>query len=273
MARVLERRDENWKKLQQYILEERETFQVLGASGAPLYGFRREYAWFVRDGFFIRSPLRADGVVIGEGERGRAEDEWLRREQRRERRRAERDNTSVPPTADASGSVEDVLRQSVEPRFVSAAYFLRFTFDPGQYALAGRESLDGRDVLRIEYYPTRMFAEGRTRPNRRIRERDAVVQEKLNKSALVTLWVDRAAHQILRYEFTNIDMEFLPARALVRVDALDASMHMGQPFPGVWLPRSVGMRFDLTLATGAVKAHYDVEYHDYRLATVTTRVR
>lgn len=273
MARVLERRDENWKKLQQYILEERETLQMLGAAGAPLYGFRREYAWFVRDGFFIRSPLRADGVAIGEAERGRAEDEWLRREQRRERRRAERDNTGVPPTADASGSVEDVLRQSVEPRFVSAAYFLRFTFDPGQYALAGRESLDGRDVLRIEYYPTRMFAEGRTRPNRRIRERDDDVQEKMNKSALVTLWVDQAAHQILRYEFTNIDLEFLPARALVRVDTVDASMHMGQPFPGVWLPRSVGMRFDLTLATGAVKARYDVEYHDYRLATVTTRVR
>jgi len=272
MARVLERRDENWKKLQQYILEEREAFQVLGAAGTPLYGFRREYAWFVREGFFIRGPLRADGVAICDDERARAEDEWLRREQRRERRRAQRDNT-VPPAGDPSGSMEDVLRQSVEPRFVSAAYFLRFTFDPGQYALAGRESLDGRDVLRIEYYPTRMFADGRMRPNRRLREQDPDVQDKMNKSALVTLWVDQAAHQILRYEFTNIDLDFLPARALVRVDALDASMHMRQPFPGVWLPRSVGMRFDLTLATGAVKARYDVEYHDYRLATVTTRVR
>jgi hypothetical protein len=272
MARVLERRDENWKKLQQYILEEREAFQVIGAAGAPLYGFRREYAWFVREGFFIRSPLRADGVAIGDDERGRAEDEWLRRERRRERRRGERDN-AVPPAGGPSGSMEDVLRQSVEPRFVSAAYFLRFTFDPGQYALAGRESLDGRDVLRIEYYPTRMFVEGRMRPNRRLRERDPDVQDKLNKSALVTLWVDQAAHQILRYEFTNIDLDFLPARALVRVDAIDASMHMGQPFPGVWLPRSVGMRFDLTLATGAVKARYDVEYDEYRLATVTTRVR
>lgn len=272
MARVLERRDENWKKLQQYILEERETLQMLGASGAPLYGFRREYAWFVREGFLIRSPLRADGVAIGEGDRRRAEDEWLRRAERRDRRRAERDG-STPPPPDASGSPEDVLRQTVEPRFVSAAYFLRFTFDPGQYALAGRETIEGRDVLRIEYYPTQMFVEGRMRPNRRIRERDADVQEKMNKSALVTLWVDQAAHQILRYEFTNVDLEYLPARALVRVDTLDASMHMGQPFPGVWLPRSVGMRFDLTLATGAVNARYDVEYHDYRLATVTTRVR
>lgn len=272
MRRVLERRDEDWRKLQQYILEEHEAFQVLGASGAPLYGFRREYAWFVRDGFFIRSPLRADGVTIGEDERRRTEGEWLRREQRREREGAEPEPSNAH-TSDATGSVDDVLRQSVEPGFVSAAYFLRFTFDPGQYALAGRESIDGREVLRIEYYPTRLSADGRMRPNRRIRERDPEIQAKMNKSALVTLWVDRTAHQILRYEFTNIDMDFLPARGLVRLDALDASMHMGQPFPDVWLPRSVGMRFELTLATGVVKARRDVEYHDYRLAAVTTRVR
>ena len=169
--------------------------------------------------------------------------------------------------------MEDVLRQSVEPRFVSAAYFLRFTFDPGQYALAGRESLDGRDVLRIEYYPTRMFAEGRMRPNRRIRERDTDVQEKMNKSALVTLWVDQAAHQILRYEFTNVDLDFLPARALVRVDATRRVDAHGTAVPGRLAAALGGHALRLTLATGAVKARYDVEYHDYRLATVTTVAR
>lgn len=276
MSRVLERRDENWKKLQQYILEEREALQVLGPSGAPLYGFRREYTWFVRQGFFIRSPLRADGVVIPESERRRAEDDWLRRELRRERRRAERDNTeaNAPPDAAATPqAVADVLRQSVEPAFVSAAYFLRFKFDPGQYALAGREQLDGREVFRIEYYPTKLFTEGRTRPNRRIRDRDEEIEEKMNKASLVTLWVDPAAHQILQYVFDNVGLDFLPGRSLVRVDGLRASMRMGQAFPGVWLPRTIDMRFDLTMAVGSVQARYDVEYHDYRLATVTTRVR
>src|SRR6185295_6506226 len=62
MARVLLRRDDNWKKLQQYVLDERETFQILGPGGAPIYGWRREYTWFPRDGLFIRSPLRVDGV-------------------------------------------------------------------------------------------------------------------------------------------------------------------------------------------------------------------
>ncbi len=50
-------------------------------------------------------------------------------------------------------------------------------------------------------------------------------------------------------------------------------MHMGQPFPGVWLPRSVAMRFEGTLATGSVTGRYDVEYYDYKLADVTIRVR
>ena len=36
---------------------------------------------------------------------------------------------------------------------MSAAYFLRFKFEPGRYGLAGKETIDGREVLRVEYYP------------------------------------------------------------------------------------------------------------------------
>lgn len=272
MSRVLEQRDVNWKKLQQYVLEERETFQVTGPGGTPLYGFRREYAWFPRDGFFIRSPVRADGVEIAEDERREAEEAYLERQRRREERRTRRDG---PPADDpaSGGSVEDVVRQSFEPEFVSSANFLRFRFDPGQYALVGRERLLGRDVLRIEYYPTRLFADGRTRPNRRLRERDDQVREKMNKVSLVTLWVEPSAHQILQYQFDNIDLDFLPARSFVRVDGMEASMQMSEPFPDVWLPASLEVRFGLTLALGEVAARYHATYHDYRLATVTSTVR
>ena len=38
MSRVLARRDENWKKLQQYVLEERETLHIVGPGATPLYG-------------------------------------------------------------------------------------------------------------------------------------------------------------------------------------------------------------------------------------------
>jgi hypothetical protein len=255
MARVLERRDENWKKLQQYVLEERETLRLDGSIHQTLYGFDREYLWFIRDGVFVRSPTKADGVTIDDGDRRREEDRWVRRERRRAGRRIGR---GIDP---------------FEPRFVSSAYFLEFRFDAGQYALAARELLDAREVLRIEYYPTKLFTEGRMRPNRELRERVDNLQEKLNKVALVTLWVDPARHQILQYELRNIDMDFLPGRAFARVDSLEASMRMGEPFPGVWLPRSVGIRFEGTLATGSVSGRYDVEYYNYKLADVTVTVR
>src|SRR5688572_1516556 len=81
MSQVLSRRDENWKKLQQYTLAEDERFELTGTGGTRLFGFHREYDWFPRDGIFMRSPTRADGVAIGEEERRRSEEQWLRREQ------------------------------------------------------------------------------------------------------------------------------------------------------------------------------------------------
>jgi hypothetical protein len=282
MARVLARRDESWKTLQQYILEERELVQLVGPGDSPLYGSRREYTWFPRDGVFIRSPLRVDGVLLDDAARRRAEADWLRREEQRERRRAaarEDQVSAESPGPAETGSSAEVLRQSVEPQFVSAAYFLRFRFDPGQYALVGREQLDGRDVLRIEYYPTTLFRErppqsSEPQPRRqRQRDPDPDLTRRMNKTSLVTLWIVPDAHQILRYEFDNVDLDFLPGRALVRIDEIRASMQMHEPFPGVWLPQSVAMRFNLVTAAGAVNGRYEVDYHDYRLAEVTTRIR
>jgi hypothetical protein len=275
MSQVLSRRDDNWKKLQQYVLEERETFQLVTTAGVRLYGFERDYSWFVREGFFIRSPFRADGVTISEAERRSAEDEWLARQRRREARRAARDGTTSELTDPAApaGTIEDVLKQSIEPQFIQAAYFLRFKFDPGQYAFVGPETLDGRRVLKIEYYPTRLFSEGRTRPNERLRDRDDEIGAKMNKSSLVTLWIDPAERQILQYDFHNIDMDFLPGRSLVHVDGMEASMRMAQPFPGVWLPQGIAVRFQATAAIGTLDARYDVQYHEYRIADVTIRVQ
>ena len=63
----------------------------------------------------------------------------------------------------------------------------------------------------------------------------------MNKTALVTLWVDPATAQIVKYTFQNVWLDFLPAAWLVRVDDLRASMEMEQPFPGVWLPRGIAV--------------------------------
>jgi hypothetical protein len=276
MSRVLERRDDNWKKLQQYVLEERESIQFLGPGATPLYGMRREWAWFPRDGTFIKSPLRINGVTLNDEDRRKGEAEWIKMEQRREKRRAERAQRERAETETATTTTpltEEGLRQALEPGFVSSAYFLRFKFDPGHYALAGRERLEGRDVLKIEYYPSKLFSEGRTRPNRELRKRDAEIEAKMNKSAQVTLWIDPAERQILKYDFENVDLDFLPGRWLVRIDGLKAAMEMGQPFPSVWLPRSIRIGFDLSTALGQIDGRYAVDYYDYKLATVATKVR
>jgi hypothetical protein len=287
MSRVLERRDDNWKKLQQYVLEERESVQFVGPGATLLYGMRRESAWFPRDGMFIKSPLRINGVTISEADRRKAEESWVKREEQREKREKERgkrvtvgvgpggvtvEKDSDTPESDTPLNEESV-RQALEPGFVSAAYFLKFKFDPGHYAFAGRETLEGREVLKIEYYPSKLFSEGRTRPNKELRKRSVEIQTKMNKSAQVTLWVDPVERQILKYAFENVDLEFLPGRSMVRLDGMNAAMEMGQPFPSVWLPRSIRIGFDLTVALGEIDGRYAVDYHDYKLATVATKVR
>ena len=310
MERVLARRDDNWKKLQQYVLDEKESFDLTGPGGFPLYGLRKEYTWFIKQGVFVRSPVKANGVTIAEADRRKAEEQWVRRETSRDerrKRRAEREakgepaepravNIGITPTtivvdtdapstkvtitdrADAPGTeapsnVEDVLRQGLEPQFVSSAYFLKFRFEKGHYALAGREKIDGRDALKIEYYPrTGLFNDGKSRPNKKVRDKDDEIEEKMNKVSLVTLWVDPPTHQILQYTFDDLDMDFFPGRALVRIDDLQATMKMAQPFPNVWLPATIEMHFGMMLAVGAVDARYRVEYLNYKLADVRSRI-
>jgi len=48
---------------------------------------------------------------------------------------------------------------------------------------------------------------------------------------------------------------------------------MGQPFPDVWLPRAVRIALDFSTAAGEVDGRFATEYHDYRLASVSTRIR
>ena len=173
MSEVLNHRDENWKKLQQYTLTERETLQVTALAVFRIFGFEREYLWFPREGFFVRSPLKVDGLTIDEDKRRKEEEKWLRDAQNREKRRKERAEKAAKSGAAAegnvpvplggvrdlalTGAVEDIISQTFEPDFIRSANFMEFKFDAGSYALAGREKMLDRDVLKIEYYPKRLF--------------------------------------------------------------------------------------------------------------------
>lgn len=446
MERVLERRTENAAARRQYVLDEDIRFRVTGPGGEPLWGSHREFTWYERDGIFVRSPVRADGVDIDEERRREYENEWLERERRSARRRrpdgvsratismrSPRTNVELaierlwggevdgelldaivdqalewgdhhaaivaashrilaarggigavgfevavaqgrdgfvmleegrlypeevaamldgvvsaaaPAAADASDEEFDRLlelfelavrfrvrfrppeatgmagarraafadaREAVlgipeppaagggpgaaagesavldgggwqipgsteaipEPRFVTDAYFLDFAFEPGNYLLAGRETLNGRDVLRIEYYPDELFV-GRTDPDAGDTEAAAADRSSaasMNKTSLITLWIDPAEHQVIRYTFDNLGFDFLPGRWLVRLDDLTATMTMGQPFEGVWLPQEIEIRAAMSLATGSYEMTGTRSYSNYRAADSGGRIR
>ena len=170
MEKVLARRDVNRKTLDQYILDETETFEILGPGRWPLHRTRRDFTWYVRDGMHVRSPVRFNGVKVGEEARQRYETNWIRRERERQERKAKRENEKDDRRTKGAGRTSPITgrgradhtggaRVPTEPRFVSEAYFMDFKFEPGNYYLAGREKLEGQDVLKIEYYPTKMFGD------------------------------------------------------------------------------------------------------------------
>src|SRR5437867_3092607 len=197
MRQVLAKRDDNWKKLQQYILDEREKIELRGPGHLPIWGDLREYTWYVRDGYFIRSPLKFNGVTIGETDRLKYEADYLRRVKEREKRQTGDQRSAdaakapdAPAAEELPPGVDGLIRQTRQPSFISSAYFLRFRFEEGKYALVGREQLDGRDVMRIEYYPTKLYSHDQSRRQARSHDKDdpedKEMQRLLNKVALVT---------------------------------------------------------------------------------------
>jgi hypothetical protein len=292
MNQVLARRDENWKKLQQYILDERAELSVRGPTGVPVWGDQREYTWFIREGYFVRSPIKANGVEVSEADRRKAEDGYLRRVKEREKREAARERRrkgeAEAPAEEAPPTLDAFVSQNAQPEFVDSAYFMKFKFEQGRYALAGREPLEGgREVLRIEYYPSKLYADEDDPDRRKRDEKDKggksdrgrqygeTVERLMNKVALVTLWVEPTSHQIVKYVFDNVNFDFFPGAWLLRVDELKASMEMSQPFTDkdIWLPKTIDFRFSAMLAIGPIHGRYHVEYRDFREATTAARIK
>jgi hypothetical protein len=298
MQAVVSRRDENWRKLQQYILDERDEILLNGPGGTRLWGEQHDYTWFIRDGYFVKSPVRSNGAAVTEEVRRKYEDRYLQFAKRRDARDRQAGPENAPTNSDGAGAiarpdnndnadtvatlttVDGLIQQSRQPQFVSSSYFMRFKFDEGRYALAGREKFEGRDVLRIEYYPTRLFENDGGRRGRRgssrqpteKQEREAAdIRRLMNKVAIVTLWVEPSSHQIVKFMFDNVDLEFLPIPSIVRVDSIKASMTMSQPFPEVWLPKTIDASAAFTLAIGQFNFSQTVAYHDYKEATVKSR--
>jgi hypothetical protein len=297
MERALHRRDTDRKNLSDYVLDEVEVFEVLGAGRAPVVRMQREYTWYVRDGIHVRSPLKYDGIPIPEADRRAYEERWVHSEENRRKYRTERAAKREEEGKSPAVSVPSVN----EPRFISESYFMDFKFEPGNYYLAGKEKLEGKDVLKIDYLPTKLFddkeedkkeeedtkktedAKKKDQPKKEPTKKEQQRQQKekqvedeisrkMDKTSQVTLWVDPVSHQIVKYTFDNVWMDFLPAGWLVRIDDLRANMEMGQPFPDVWLPKNLSIHAGVTLALGPMELQYKRVFSNYRRADVASKI-
>jgi hypothetical protein len=56
------------------------------------------------------------------------------------------------------------------------------------------------------------------------------------------------------------------------VDDLRANMQMGQPFPGVWLPKNINIHAGISLALGPMEFQYKREFSKYRKADVSSKI-
>ena len=324
MARCLERRNETWRVLHDYVLDERERFALVGPSDVRLFGSDQQYTWYVQDGILVRSPVRFNGVAVPDKDRREYEAKWLNEErsraERAEKKKAEKaekdaaekgekqdEGAAAPeePTANPEGDAPvplpgaatgdgaaGIAAKGLEPRFVSEANFLRFRFEQGRYFLVGREQLDGRQVLKVEYYPKKLFVDSDDKDRKPPKEeakkdnpaKDAArrdkgkemeeqFERKFNKVSMVTLWIDPTESQIVRYDFENLGLDFFPGQWLVRVGETFASMTMGRYFDGVWLPKVIVMKGDVQAAIGSFDIDYRREFLEYRKAETSARIR
>ena len=330
MQQVLARGGEDRTARRRYVFDEVERFAVTGPGGEAYRSFVREYVWYERDGVFVRSPVRIDGVAVGEADWRRYEASWLAAEARRagEGSGAADESCGAAPAAESAGAGADPgsadagradpgsanaggagpgsadaggagpgsagaggagsgsadaggagpgSAADLQPRFLSASYWIDFEFEPGNYYFAGRERLAGRDVLRVEYYPERLFGAG---------GRDAAAcgraavfavpgaHEALNKTTLVTFWIDPEEHRIVRFAFDDAGFGFLPLRWLIRLEGLSASMTMGRPLDdGVWLPERLEALGVTTMAGGSATVTYSRTFTDHRRARTGGRLR
>ena len=234
-----------WRRLGDFVLRETLAIAIDAPFDSSLGGFRRkrEYEWYVRDGWAVRSPVRVDGVVVGEERRRGYERDWLGAERRR---RASFDARDPGP----------------EPRFVTDFhYFLEWDLKPGDCYFVGREAAVGRDAVRLECYPTGSLAEGAgDRLNRGIR-----------KSSMLTLWVDPEARRIVKYAFENSGLDFLPLRWLARADGFRASLEMA-PVGGVWMPARMNLAARITTGRGALEVTVAQRFFEYREAETGARL-
>ena len=250
MEKVLEKRDITWDQSYNYVFGEVEKLRITGPEIAALQSFEKDFTWYVRDGYLVRSPWKMNGVEVDDETREKEELRWIER--------VKKDIEEAGPAV-GQGLTRSIERDS----------FFDFEFKPGNYLFAGREIFEGREVVRIEYYPRNLFSDDENEESRRQDDEDEDFDEEefehmFEKTSLVTMLVLPEEHQIIKWTFENVGFQFLPYRWLVRMEGLHVSMIMDQPIEGTWLPREIFASASASTASFNLTAEYSREFGDYK---------
>ncbi len=246
MTKVLERRDIDWERLRNYVFSERETVEFKASFLPALENIRKEYLWRVRDGYIVRTPIKANGVSVSKEEQTKAENEWIEQQKRKKGKALERES------------------------------FFGFKFQPGRYLYAGKKDVDNRELTVVEYYPD-FRDEGEPKPQEKSKkkrndpESDEYYERMFEKAFVVTMLIDPAEYQIVQMTFDNVGLDFLPARWLVRVSDIKASLTMDKPIGDVWLPKTISAWGAVSTANGDLTLRYSREFFDYRKTEVKVK--
>lgn len=248
MEKVLLKRSVNWDNFYDYSCRELEEFSIEGSlQTAAIQGFRKEYLWFVRDGYFLRSPLSVDGVAVSDGARARAEKKWVERLEKRESERGPDRET-----------------------------FFGIDFEPGNYFYAGTTQFEGREVMIVEYYPERgpwSDDDLDEDDDKDEDDEDEDLEAQISKVLLITMLIDREEHQIVNMTLDNVGFDFLPGRWLFQLDTVEASLTMHQPIGDIWLARDISGFGRITTAGGDLAIRYKTTFYDYTRAKTSTTFR
>ena len=241
MEKVMYKRQTDAENLRDYVFGEREVLDVRdGSKIAALVSYRREYVWFVRDDYLVRSPVRIDGVKVSTEEQTKAEEEWIKNQQQKRK-------------------TNNLDRES----------FFGFKFAPGRYLYAGEQQFEGRKAVVVEYYPQMNNEDKNNKKNKKNTDKFDGLFE---KSFLVTMLISPEEYQILKITFDNVGLEFLPIRWLVRLNDIKASMIMDKPKGDIWLPREVSLYGSVSTADMDLSLNYSREFHSYTKSDVKVKL-
>jgi hypothetical protein len=235
LANVWQKSELDLENLRDYVFSETEIVQSLNNTA-----YRREYAWVVRDGFLLRSPILAKGKMISAVEQRAYEDKWIRARQNAGRLKNGFDffidciNEYLMPAPMPSTDSKslDIFRTAVT-RYMSDLMRIK----PAKYDYSANVSFEGYKVIEIKYIP----------------------EEKGNIHNLVTLY-------ILPEERRLIGMA-LHEKSSVQQLEYDFLMVMGKPIDETWLPK----RFCFSGETRLGNSSYVKEFHSYSKSDVKAK--